>query len=329
MKLELERYLVRTLARFLSEQGERVAAAESQLGDFARLLQPPAHVGADYCSAILVRCAASAETRGVISKDNTIAQFAEAFCRYCQTHAPWSGLTFSASGSGHVNLKLSTEFKQNFIRELLLAPDRFLSFESLLLQEETFDKPKLKLRFASNELQVFSDSTRAFLAARTPVTKDDILMALYLELEPELDEALYVSGVKGKENRPWYIRRAAYDSGGFVKDLKRFTRASEFNQGLRALSVLWSELMELRAQLVRSERDENPLPLAQAARLIADGFYRFYNDPHCRYPQAEVDGRALLLSSQLVQRTLLQLLEELEFCCEPAPDVLEKIIGKL
>ncbi len=170
----------------------------------------------------------------------------------------------STGGQGYLNavprVLLLNEFMQK-CWELSAAP--IFSWSPFCASREEAQKPFIRLRIDWGRIREKCRKSRdrsirefvLFLASRDRVFEDDVLMALALLAKSQLDTDVYIRGLAGSENIPWYMNK-------FRQDWRRFAESC-FQKAPEVRSVAFDlDLLELQRIRGHEEAAFWPLPRA-------------------------------------------------------------------
>jgi len=224
-------------------------------------------------------------------------------------------------GSGHLNAVTKPGSRREFIERLCqLGGKRLFSGESLLgisepqvqrsLPEQTFSLQSNFSQTVSRLAEQSDETIAAVLAEYENDPSPDLrILLLSLAADPEIDGTVFLRGLSGRQNTPWYLARYFSDAKRFIDSLPRTESVVEPER--RELAATSQLLFLFRHELFMAERMQRPERFfLHVLRLVRD-FYRLFNDPRMRSGDERFVPRALrdleLLRAELISHSLERL----------------------
>ncbi len=268
--------------------------------------RPPEQIDARVSSAIAFKLAKLLnDTRGETESARSPADVAARIV----SAMPAENFIFEIGGGGHINAVPRPDFRR-MLAVAMSAPgaaEKFFSSSSWFVPAAP-QAAEWNLAAAWERLRELADPQAVQLlerAGKSP-SHDDAVMLLSLLADEEIDAKNYLSGLSGRENTPWYLRRFFSDAARFPAELAPSADAEKLFEPTIDL------LLETRHEFLnalRFRREEKFL--AHVLRLVSD-FYRAFHDPRTRGGAAgsspAVHTSELLalhqVRSELVERSL-------------------------
>lgn len=269
------------------------------------VLPVPTAVNADVCSPVLFQLAHQASGR---SPTELAAPVLAALDRDC----PW--FKFELGGTGHLNGSIAPPLIEKFAAEVSTGGARMLfKPQTLTAGHAATGRPQLfrseyevDWQTALNGLTLprggleksAAESSNPDAAVlldhlRRGWTLDGAVMLLAVLADPEIDSSVYLRGLSGRENVPWFLDRFFRQSRDYLQAVlpstpKQGNETSTLDPGLKNC---WSALMGVREIIFRSAvspLSRLPCVPPQPERLVglmvelARCFYSYYNRPEWR-----------------------------------------------
>jgi arginyl-tRNA synthetase len=199
---------------------------------------------------------------------------------------------FSIGGQGFINIIPTAQYLKRFFREAGADPKGFFFDNTPEQIKVDWDEQYY------NEKLLKSDLAREFLNHLQPLPKNrnltsDSLTLLAMLTDQDFDLTVYLRGLNGRENIPWYIERFLFDANRHSTSL---TTAAHFPEDefwktqldlllsqrkIRALN-LFHELLFFREELRLTFQLRQPERLLRAILKLIQSFYTLFNNPKMR-----------------------------------------------
>lgn len=201
-------------------------------------------------------------------------------------------LPLRIGGLGYLNATPTPEFNRAFIERLhRQGADHLFSRSPLVLGPAPVAAPEVpKFRIDARRVRAEAERSanedlRELATSHPEFSKEDVLMALALLGDVELEARPYLQRLSGRQNVPWYLRR-------FFADVKRLedqlsaaperprSGGLELQEiGLERAAVL---LLSFREAVRRAVWQDAPQHVLAAALQLVQAFFFMFNHPQVR-----------------------------------------------
>ncbi len=252
--------------------------------------------------------------------------------------------SFHLGGTGHLNGTATQQFCADYCRQVLNQGSGIL-FDSGELLTSRLQKPPAAANFVSefsadwpaafsefvlSKRLLIERSARSTnpdvekitgsLAPEGPWGIDGVVMLLAVLSDQEIDSAVYLRGLSGRENIPWYIARFFRESRSYIESLSRSCKLLDLPEKVSlpcsyeatiaaGLEPVWRRLFGFRETLFRAivapyynglesggparansrSLEFQPERLISAVVELIRGYYTFYNRPEWRVEFGRLD----------------------------------------
>lgn len=243
----------------------------------------PAHVSGELTSNICFRISKAIGENAFTLPSGLIDP--EDVARSLSGFFPSEKFSLEVGGRGYLNASATKDFRQAVVAAMIQRKwNAFFSGASVFRdgRKEDFqwdmDAAFARLRASEDPsaLLLLTEEANASVVERR-------IMLLSLLSDAELDGGVYLKGLHGRQNTPWYLRRYFDDVtrySTFLRELPQVSRnESECADELRPTEKL---LLDFRHSLFMAARHDRPERFLSHLLFITRDFYRIFNDPRLR-----------------------------------------------
>ena len=206
-------------------------------------------------------------------------------------------------GAGHLNATPTPAFRAEWFANILFKqPEALLSDGAFVVFAAPDSEPiplHVDLPRMLDRARAREDADMKLLLERfgsAAPRRGDLLMLFGALSDPELDCSLYLRGLAGRENVPWYLDRFRSDIIGYERLLSGYLAAPPHGEPPQIFSDSMLLLRNFRRSLILADLHQRPERFFGHLLELMKDFYRIYNQPPYRAPEKSLsaDERAWL-----------------------------------
>lgn len=239
------------------------------------------------------------------------------------------------SGSVYLNGYLSPQGREKLFHIFLNAEEKvFFNLTSLTFPEmeksEMFHLKEVQINWKEilDRLRTTDDPSKKIFYEECKkgekISFEQKLMLLSALSDKELDLRVYLQGLAGKQNVPWYFAKFLKDCANYLSFLEKklssdFVQGNTNEENFRLPQYLQSSannFLSLRKVFYESIRYSKPEKLVASLHCLIRDFYNLYNRPDFRNLQSQDFPKGEILSMKLYLEKLLSSLRHVFFILE-------------